>query len=159
MTGESDVPLIARRRIEAELIKYIYAELKEELGAGRAKVILGRAIRKAAKDAGAALAAKEPEKPGTRALASLQGLWSAGGALKTKVLELTDDAYAYEVERCGYAAMYAELGMGELGSVVSCLRDASFIEGYAPDLVLDRPETIMDGDGRCLFRYRKADRT
>ncbi|MDR1036999.1 MAG: L-2-amino-thiazoline-4-carboxylic acid hydrolase [Deltaproteobacteria bacterium] len=158
MTGEAQVPLIARRRIEAELIKYIYGELEEDLGADRARELIGRAIRRAARDAGAALAAQESERPGTRTLAARQGLWSAGGALKTRELELTDDSYSYEVERCDYAAMYRELGMEELGSVVSCLRDAAFIEGYAPDLVLDRPETIMDGCGRCIFRYRKADK-
>ncbi|MDR1042090.1 MAG: L-2-amino-thiazoline-4-carboxylic acid hydrolase [Deltaproteobacteria bacterium] len=156
MTGEAEVPLIARRRIEAELIGYVYGALKEELGADRAKVLIARAIRNAARDAGAALAAQESEMPGPRTLAARQGIWAAGGALDARVLELTDDSYAYEVVRCDYATMYRELGMEELGLVASCMRDAAFIEGYAPDLALDRPETIMEGHGKCVFRYRRV---
>jgi hypothetical protein len=155
MTGEAEVPLIARRRIEAELLKHVYGALADELGDVRARELISRAVRRAALDAGRALAAAEDGPPGTRTLAARQGLWSAGGALETEVLELTDGSYAYEVTRCDYASMYRELGMEGLGPVISCLRDAAFIEGYAPDLVLEREATIMDGHPRCLFRYRK----
>ncbi|MDR3154659.1 MAG: L-2-amino-thiazoline-4-carboxylic acid hydrolase [Deltaproteobacteria bacterium] len=155
MKGEAQVPLIARRRMEAELIKHFYAVLKDEYGPEKAKELIGRSIRKAAEEAGAALAAQETEKPGLKTFAARQGLWSAGGALDTRVLELTDEAYAFEVTRCDYASMYEELGMAELGPVISCLRDEAFIRGYAPDVTLEREKTIMQGDGKCVFRYKR----
>ncbi|MDR2612851.1 MAG: L-2-amino-thiazoline-4-carboxylic acid hydrolase [Deltaproteobacteria bacterium] len=156
MPGVAEVPLIARRRIEAELIRYVYGVLEEEFGTGKARELVSRAVERAAEDAGSALAAQEAGAPGTRTLAARQGLWSAGGALETRVLELTDDVYAYEVTRCDYADMYRELGMADLGSLISCLRDAAFVRGYAPDLSLERDGTIMEGCAKCRFLYRRA---
>ncbi len=49
--------------------------------------------------------------------------------------------------------MYQQMGLAEIGFLLSCNRDSKFIEGYAPQVKLDRPHTIMMGDGICDFRY------
>ena len=153
-TPEITINLLERRRIEAEILKYVHDAIKEDLGEEKARKILGKAIKKAAMDSGQKAALKEGGKTGTRSLAAIQHLWSAGGALRLKVTELSDEAYSYEVEHCAYAKMYEELGLRDLGLVLSCLRDTAYIEGYAPNLELERPRTIMEGDKICEFRYR-----
>ena len=50
--------------------------------------------------------------------------------------------------------MYKEMGLEEIGFLLSCNRDSKFIEGYAPNVSLSRPHTVMNGDGFCDFRYR-----
>jgi predicted ArsR family transcriptional regulator len=151
---EITVNLIERRRIEAEIIKYIYDAIVEDSGEEKAKEIIAKAIQKTALDAGVKAALKENNKTGTRSLAAIQHLWSAGGALKLKVIELTDETYSYVVEHCAYAKMYKEMGINDLGLIVSCLRDSAFIEGYAPDLKMERPQTIMEGKSTCEFHYK-----
>ncbi|MDR2461494.1 MAG: L-2-amino-thiazoline-4-carboxylic acid hydrolase [Deltaproteobacteria bacterium] len=155
MSSQGTISLLEQRKIEAEILKYVYDTMAEELGEKRADLILKKAISQAARDSGAKAAAREKEKPSPRTLAAIQHLWSRGGALKLKVTELTDSVYAYEVTDCAYARMYEELGMREMGFKISCLRDAAFIEGYAPDLVMERESTIMEGAASCLFRYKK----
>jgi hypothetical protein len=153
-TPEITVNLLERRRIEAEILKYVFDAIKDDLGDGKARELIGKAIEKAAMDSGQKAAQKEGGLTGTRSLAAIQHLWSAGGALQLKVTDLTDDSYSYVVEHCAYAKMYEEMGLKDLGLIFSCLRDSAYIEGYAPNLALERPKTIMEGDQVCEFRYR-----
>lgn len=41
-----------------------------------------------------------------------------------------------------------------IGDLLSCNRDGTFVEGYNPSIKMDREHTIMQGHGRCTFRYR-----
>jgi hypothetical protein len=50
--------------------------------------------------------------------------------------------------------MYRAMGLGEIGHLLSCQRDATFCEGYDPKLKMTRTQTIMQGADRCDFRYR-----
>jgi hypothetical protein len=53
--------------------------------------------------------------------------------------------------------MYEKLGIKELGCVLSCSRDFSFMEGFNSEIELIRTKTIMGGFECCDFRYvRKA---
>lgn len=45
--------------------------------------------------------------------------------------------------------MYRELGIPELGAVLSCNRDFSLIEGYNKDVELTRTQTLMGGAACC----------
>jgi hypothetical protein len=51
--------------------------------------------------------------------------------------------------------MYRSLGMAELGAVLSCNRDYSLVEGFNPEIQLERKQTIMQGASCCTFRYSK----
>ena len=62
--------------------------------------------------------------------------------------------FHFNVTQCRYAEMYRELGLGELGAILSCQRDAAFCEGYHPALKLARTQTLMQGASHCDFRYR-----
>jgi len=52
--------------------------------------------------------------------------------------------------------MYREMGLGDIGHLLSCNRDGTFAEGFDPDLRLEREQTIMADAPCCTFRYRLA---
>ncbi|MDR1545717.1 MAG: L-2-amino-thiazoline-4-carboxylic acid hydrolase [Deltaproteobacteria bacterium] len=150
------VSLLERRRIEGEIVKAIYDVLVEELGPDKTQDVVGRAVQAAAAEAGRREAEKVPGGADLESLAALQPLWTSGGALETRILAAGPERFDYDVVRCRYAEMYRDMGLGELGFLLSCGRDEAFVAGYAPGVELTRTKTIMQGDGLCDFRYRAA---
>ena len=150
-----DIPTLIKRRLQAAVIKPIYEEMVTELGDEKAQSILGNAIRKAAIEEAGEFAGKAPGgKTSLRSFIDLFELWTAGGALEIEVLEESEACFSFDVTRCQYAETYREMGMEQIGHLLSCNRDASFCEGYDPNIKLDRQQTIMNGADRCTFRYR-----
>ena len=147
----SDLPILELRRIEANIIKPIYREMVERLGEDQARQILGAAIEKAAIEQGEELAGDG--ETGLRSFIKLLDRWKAGGALEIEVLHEADERFDFNVTRCRYAEMYREMGMGEIGHLLSCGRDGSFCDGYDPRIKLERNQTIMSGKPHCDFRY------
>ncbi|MCY4589103.1 MAG: L-2-amino-thiazoline-4-carboxylic acid hydrolase [Alphaproteobacteria bacterium] len=147
----TDLPILEQRRIEATVIKPIYEEMVAELGTERAQQILGAAIRKAAIAQGAALAGES--EGGLRGFISLFERWKAGDALEVEVLHESDQRFDFNITRCRYAEMYRQMGLGEIGHLLSCGRDGAFCDGYDPKIRLERTQTIMGGASHCDFRY------
>jgi hypothetical protein len=52
--------------------------------------------------------------------------------------------------------MYRELGIPELGAILSCGRDAALVEGFNPGVQLTRTQTILQGAPCCDFRYQSG---
>ncbi|MFX1676265.1 L-2-amino-thiazoline-4-carboxylic acid hydrolase [Paraburkholderia sp. A2WS-5] len=156
VNGET-LGILARRRIEAEIIKPIYEILKRDFGIERAQAVIAEAVRGAAIDAGRQFAAREPNGTSIASFVALQVLWEKDDALEVETLRADDEAYDYNVHRCAYAEMYHAMGLGEIGHLLSCARDAEFISGYDPRVELTRTSTIMQGGKRCDFRYRMHD--
>ncbi|KAI3490149.1 hypothetical protein L1887_45606 [Cichorium endivia] len=156
MSDNNELGILARRKIEAEIIKPIYEILVREIGKTRAQAVIGEAIEQAAIDAGKAFASKEPNGTDVKSFIALQYLWEKDNALDVKVIDADDQQYNYNVTRCRYAEMYHEMGLGEIGHLLSCARDEKFIVGYAPDVKLTRTTTIMQGGACCDFRYRSS---
>ncbi|MDR1519249.1 MAG: L-2-amino-thiazoline-4-carboxylic acid hydrolase [Planctomycetota bacterium] len=149
--------ILARRRIEAEIIKPIYAILRRDYGEPRAREIIAEAIAAAAREAGRLAAAAAGGKTGLASFAKLLPLWLKDDALEIDVIRHDAGHFDYDVKRCRYAEMYRELGLGdELGALLSCGRDSAFIEGYAPGVKLSRGGTIMLGGKVCDFRYEEG---
>ena len=82
-----------------------------------------------------------------------QELWTRGGALERDIIEQSDTRYRFNVTRCKYAEMYRDMGLGEIGHLLSCQRDGTFCEGYDKRLKLKRTQTIMQGASHCDFDY------
>ena len=148
------IGILEQRRIEAAFAKGIYEEMAAELGAEQAKAILTRAVVKLAKQAAAEMAAESPEGPTLDYFISQQERWTRGDALRIEVVEQEADRYGFNVTRCKYSEMYREMGLAELGAVLSCNRDGAFCEGYSDKLKLTRTQTLMGGATHCDFRYR-----
>jgi hypothetical protein len=150
-----EIPVLTKRKLQAQVIGPIYAEMVAQIGEEKASSILDAAIRKAAIAEGREFARKAPGG-GTsmQDFIKLYELWTADGALEVTVLEASDTVFNFDVTRCKYAETYKEMGLGKVGHLMSCNRDGTFCEGYDPKIKLDRKQTIMGGASCCTFRYR-----
>ncbi len=146
--------ILARRKIEAEIIAPIYDEMRKAIGEAKAREILRAAIRRAAITAGAEMAARAPEGADLESFKAVFPLWTQDDALTIEVLRDEPGRFDFNVTRCRYAETYRAMGLGELGDVLSCNRDGAFCEGYDPRIELTRTRTIMGGAATCDFRYR-----
>jgi hypothetical protein len=122
--------MLERRRIEAAILKHVYDTLKQSHGDDVARSTLADAVRRSSIEQAAELAAKVDGKTSMQTFIDRQAQWRAGDALTVEVKEQTDTSYVYNVTRCRYAEMYREMGLGEIGHLLSCQRDATFCEGY-----------------------------
>ena len=150
----AEIPTLTKRKLQAQVLGPLHAEMVLELGKNKADAILDRAIRKAAIAEGAAFAKKAPG--GVTSMADfikLFDLWTADDALQIEVLEATDQRFDFNVTRCRYAESYKDMGLGEIGPLLSCNRDGTFCQGYDPRISLERKQTIMEGASCCTFRY------
>jgi hypothetical protein len=151
----TEIPTLTKRKLQAQVIGPIYAEMVAQVGEEKASVILDAAIRKAAIAEGKEFAKKAPG--GVTSMADfikLYELWTADGALEVNVIEANDTTFNFDVVRCKYAETYKEMGLGKIGHLLSCNRDGTFCEGYDPNITLDRKQTIMQGASCCTFRYK-----
>lgn len=156
-TDLNAIGVLLRREIEARLVAPLLEAFAAEIGYERALHILKQTIINIARQQGKELA--EAMGGGTleHFAASLEN-WKKGQALEITVLEQNEERFSFNVTRCRYAEMYRELGMGELGFILSCNRDKALIEGFNPNIILERSQTIMEGAPYCDFRYRLANR-
>ena len=135
----TEIPVLIKRQLQAQVIGPIYAEMAEQLGEQRAGEILDSAIKKAAIAEGKSFAAKAPN--GVTSMADfikLYELWTLDGALEVDVLKADDKTFDFNVTRCKYAETYKEMGLGKIGHLMSCNRDGTFCEGYDPNITLQR---------------------
>lgn len=152
---ETEIPVLTKRRLQAQVIGPIHAEMVEQLGEEKAAAILDSAIRKAAIAEGREFARKAPGGATSMAdFIKLYELWTADGALEVTVHEATDKVFNFDVTRCKYAETYKAMGLEKIGHLMSCNRDGTFCEGYDPKIKLERKQTIMAGAACCTFRYR-----
>ena len=149
-----ELGVLARRRIEAAVIAPVYEEMVKALGVPKAREILGAAIRRAAVDAGAEMAERAPGGASLESFKSILHLWTRDDALTIEVIADEPGVFDFNVTRCRYAETYRAMGLGAIGDLLSCGRDAAFCEGYDPRVSLTRTQTIMGGASHCDFRYR-----
>ena len=150
----AEIPTLTKRRLQAQVIGPIYREMVSVIGEEKASAILDSAIRKAAIAEGKEFAKRAPG--GITSMADfikLYELWTADGGLEMKVLEVSDERFDFDVVRCRYAETYREMGLGDIGHLLSCNRDGTFCQGYDPNISLERNQTIMQGAPCCTFRY------
>ncbi len=151
--SKTDLPILEQRRIEANIIKPIYEEMAKELGAARAGSILKSAIVKNAVEQGQAYAEAQTGPTSLLTFHELLAQWKAGGALEVEMLHESAEKIDYNITRCRFAEMYREMGLAEIGHILSCGRDGTFCTGYNPKIKLERTQTIMQGAEHCDFRY------
>jgi len=147
----SQINVLTQREIEARIAGPLIKAFIEELGRDKAVAVVNRVINSLARESGEQLA----RQMGGNSMADFaRGLsaWGAGGAYEMQELELTDTKYDFDIKRCRYAEMYKELGLADLGVVLSCGRDFELVEGFNPRMKLVRTQTIMEGYDHCDFR-------
>ena len=152
----TESPIFRQRAVEAKILRHVYETLLASHGEDVAKKTIGDAVRAASiEQAGemADAARAEGKEPSMRTFQEIYELWTRGGALEIEVLAETDDRLDFDVVRCRYSEMYREMGLGDIGHLLSCQRDGTFCEGYDPRIKMERAQTIMQGADRCTFRY------
>lgn len=149
----NDLPILPRRRIEALLLSHVRDVIAARSGDAEARAVIGEAVTKAAIEHGRGMAEALGHAPDLADFNDILPLWTKDGALEIDVLEATPDRLSFNVTRCRYAEMYREMGLGDIGDLLSCNRDGDFCTGYNPDMALTRTQTIMRGASHCDFRY------
>lgn len=149
------IPLLARRRAEAEVLRHVYAVVSDKFGAEVAGTVVAQAVEAAARQAGQLFAAEAPEgRPSLAHFATVVDLWREQDSLEVRGLQRSATELCFEVTRCRYAELYATLGLPhELRYTLSCRRDAAFAAGYSPALHLERSPTLAEGSAGCRFRF------
>lgn len=153
-----DMPILQRRRIEAMILKHVYEVIKERSGEEEARTVIGKAVSNAAIEHGKSLAEALGRAPDLRDFLDIMPLWTKDDALEIEVLEADEKQLNFNVKRCRYAEMYREMGLGNIGDLLSCNRDGDFCIGYNPNIELTRTQTIMKGASHCDFRYRMKEK-
>jgi hypothetical protein len=149
--------MLEKRRIEAQILKCVFDVLVERHGRAEAEAVIGEAVSNSAIAQGKEFRAKEDHEPDLKDFADLLPLWKMDGALEMDVLEESPDRLEFNVTRCRYSEVYKEMGLGDIGHLLSCNRDGDFCIGYNPKMELTRTQTIMKGASHCDFRYRLKD--
>ena len=148
------LPIIERRRIEAEILKHVYDVLTESHGEAVARQTIGTAVSRSAVAQGARFREELGRDPDFADFAAILPNWTANDALEIDVKAATPETLEFDVKRCRYAEMYREMGLGHIGHLLSCNRDGDFCVGYNPNMELTRTQTLMQGASHCDFRYR-----
>lgn len=151
--ASAELPMLEVRRIEAMILKHVYDTLKESHSKEVAATTVANAVRASSIEQAQVFAAKVGGQTSMQTFVDKGKRWKAGGALTIEIKEQTDKRYRYDVVSCKYAEMYRDMGLGEIGHLLSCQRDATFCEGYDPRLKLKRTQTIMEGASHCDFDY------
>ncbi len=154
VSTDDELGILARRKIEAAIIKPIYEEMRKSVGEEKARTILRNAIRRAAVEAGAEMAARAAGGADLESFKAIQHLWTRDDALRIEIVADGPGVFDFNVTRCRYAEAYRAMGLGDIGDLLSCNRDGAFCEGYDPRIKLTRTQTIMGGATHCDFRYR-----
>ena len=147
------LPLLEQRKIEAGVLAPIIRAFEEELGKAKTHELVGKVIRGLAREAGEGIA-NELEGTPMEKITALLPRFNEGDALELDVLKQDASCYEFNVTRCRFAEFYKELGMPELGQLLSCNRDFALSEGISSELELERSQTIMEGASHCDFRFR-----
>ena len=147
------IGVLTRREVEARLVMPLVEALGAEFGRDKVLRVIRNAVVEIARRQGADL----PRAMGGNSLRHFRDSlvhWIRDDALSIEVIEESGQAFGFNVTRCRYAEMYRDLGIPQLGPILSCSRDFALIEGFNPRIRLTRTQTLMEGAPFCDFRYR-----
>ncbi len=147
------LPLREQRRIEAGVLVPMIRAFQEKFGQDETNEIVRRVITDIASATGRMIGEKGRDSP-IKKVERVMPRFNEGGALEADVVGQSDASYDFNVTRCRFAELYQEMGVPELGFLLSCNRDFALAEGISDDLSLERKQTIMEGASHCDFRFR-----
>jgi L-2-amino-thiazoline-4-carboxylic acid hydrolase len=145
--------VLTRREVEARMLKPVIDALGEAFDRDEVLSVVRDTIVRIAREQGAALGRQMGGNSLKHFVDSLS-YWTQDGALEIDVIEKSDKILSFNVTRCRYAELYESLGIRNIGPILSCTRDFALVEGFNPDISLQRTQTIMEGADYCDFRYR-----
>jgi len=152
---ERDIKIthLMRREIQAPIVSSLIKAFVSKIGYDNAMEIVRQVVREDAILSGRKLAGKYGGNTLRKLSKIVNEVWANDEAMKIKINREDEDELCFDVISCKYADMYEKLGIKELGCILSCSRDFSFMEGFNPEIELIRKKTIMGGSECCDFRY------
>lgn len=148
-----EISHLQRREIQAPIAACLIRGFARVMGQDRAIEVATAAVQEDAMMAGKIMA----EKYGGNSMKELgrivREVWATDDAMTIHFLEETEQHLSFDVTCCGYAELYEQAEMKELGFCLSCCRDESFTKGFNPRMTLLRSQTIMQGASLCDFRF------
>lgn len=150
------ISVIEQVKIQAQVLVPLVKALQAELGEARANAIVRNALRDLYRRYGEEFWRARNEPNLGKAVASAFRAYARDDALEYEVINQSENSFAFDVKRCGYAEFYKELGEPELGFLLVCSADFDTADGFGGDVELTRTQTIMQGASHCDFRYRRV---
>ena len=150
----NEIGVLRRREIEARILAPIVEALCEKFDRQEILEVIRSVITEIARRQGREIASSLGSDELQTYAESIEP-WTRSGALELRILNQNDSVLEFDVTRCRYAELYRSLGIEELGGILSCARDAAFIEGFNGEIALERKHTILAGSAVCDFRYRR----
>jgi L-2-amino-thiazoline-4-carboxylic acid hydrolase-like protein len=148
----NEIGVLKRREIEARLLAPIVDALGERFGRSQVLEVIRNVVIEIARRQGQELAVRLGTNDLQTYAKSVEP-WTRNDALQLRILNSNESILNFDVTRCRYAELYRSLGIEELGSILSCDRDASFIGGFNGEIALERKHTILQGSSACDFRF------
>ena len=149
----ANMTLLEQRKIEANVLVPLIRAFQSRFGKSDSNEIVRKVIEEIALKQGHDLAKRSNGTPMEK-LELLIPRFCEGDAMELEVLKKSPDAYDFNVTRCKYAEFYKDMGVPDLGFLLSCSRDFALTKGISRKLDLFRTRTIMQGDTHCDFRFR-----
>lgn len=150
-----EIPLLQQREIEMKILGPVIRAFAEEFGKEKTYDLVRKTMQGISRKLG-----NETSLDG----GGLENLkqkcvskWTEGGGIEILIKEDSDSVFSFDVTKCEFANLYKDLGFGDIGALISCDRDAAFLEGFDPGLELLREKTLMGGDPICDFCYIKKE--
>ena len=149
------IPHLKRREIQAPLVSSLIKGFAREIGYDRAIEVTQKVIKEDAILSGKGLAEQFAGNSMAELSKIVQNVWAQDDAMQIEIIRQNDSELSFDVTYCGYVELYENLGIRELGFVLSCSRDFPFVEGFNPEIELRRTKTIMEGAECCDFRFKR----
>jgi len=147
--------VLEQAKIQAQVLIPLVKALQAELGEARANALVRKTLGDLYRRYGEEFWQAKNETHLGKAVSSAFKTYARDDALDYRVIEQSEDAFAFDVTRCAYAEFYKALGEPELGFLLVCTADFATAEGFGPDIKLTRTQTIIQGAPHCDFRYRR----
>jgi predicted hydrocarbon binding protein len=144
------------REIQAPIVTLLINGFAKEFGYKKAIKIAENVISQDAMAAGKKMAKEYKGNALTELAKIVKDVWAKNGALKIDMIKETESELFFDVTYCEYAQMYEKMGIKNMGSTLSCIRDFSFLKGFNPQIELKRTQTIMEGAKYCDFRFKSV---
>jgi len=154
--SEMKITHLKCREIQAPIVSSLIQGFIREIGYEKAIEIAQKVISEDAMRSGEKLAREYSGNTIAELARIVREVWARDNAMEITIIKETKNELFFDVTYCGYAELYEHMGIKEIGFILSCSRDFSFMEGFNPEIQLNRRKTIMEGAKYCDFRYIKG---
>jgi hypothetical protein len=143
-------------KAQGQVLVPLVRELIAQIGETKTHAIVRKALGEHFRNFGKEVFASLPGPTFARKLDTVMEVFGQDALEWKKGPQANDDTVEYTVTSCKYAEFYKQLGAPELGFMFACSQDYPLTEGMDERAVMERPTTIMRGDGQCNFKFYLA---